>query len=70
MVATHRYKLICYHGADSGELYDLEKDPGERNNLWDDSQYKDVKMDMFKRLSDRMAWTVDPLPSPPGALLI
>ena len=32
--ATHRLSL--YRGEDWGELYDLQKDPDETNNLWDD----------------------------------
>ena len=27
-------KIVVYHGSDDGELYDLEKDPDEFNNLW------------------------------------
>lgn len=62
MVRTERYKLVAVHGSDMGELYDLEKDPGEVQNRWDDIDYQAVKVDMLKRLCDRMAWTVDPLP--------
>lgn len=66
MVATRRFKLVRCHGLPdgyiSGELYDLEVDPGEVENLWDDSGYRDVRSDMLERLCDRMAWTVDPLP--------
>ena len=62
MVRTEKYKLVVVHGRDMGELYDLEQDPGEINNLWQNSDYQLVKMEMLKRLCDRMAWTVDPLP--------
>ena len=27
-------KIVVYHGSDDEELYDLEKDPDEFNNLW------------------------------------
>lgn len=30
-----KYKLVCYHGESYGELYDLEQDPNEFENLWD-----------------------------------
>ena len=62
MVRTQRYKLTVAHGLDEGELYDLKIDRNEIRNLWDDSEYLAVKADMLKRLCDRMAWTVDPLP--------
>lgn len=62
MVATKRYKLVKLHGIGEGELYDLESDPDELNNLWDASDCRDVKLEMLDRLSDRMAWTVDPVP--------
>ena len=62
MVRTERYKLVVVHGHDIGELYDLERDPDEFYNLWDDEQYLPIKMRMLQRMCDRMAWTVDPLP--------
>lgn len=62
MVRTDRYKLVAFHGQRLGELYDLEADPSETINRWDDEQYASVKLDLFQRLCDRMAWTVDPLP--------
>jgi arylsulfatase A-like enzyme len=67
MVFDGRYKLTRAHGDESktlvgGELYDLEKDPAEHNNLWDDRDYIEIKCKMLEKLSDRMAWTADPLP--------
>ena len=55
-------KLVAAHGRGEGELYDLEADPKETKNLWDDPEYRGVKLEMYERLVDRMAWTVDPLP--------
>jgi arylsulfatase len=62
MVRTRRHKLVAVHGRDEGELYDLDGDPTETRNLWHDSQHLPLKCAMLKRLSDRMAFTVDPLP--------
>jgi arylsulfatase len=62
MVRTQTHKLVVYHGDDLGELYDLTSDEREMNNLWDDPAARDVKLALMKRLCDRMAFTVDPLP--------
>jgi arylsulfatase len=62
MVRSDRHKLVVLHSADEGELYDLESDPAETVNHWHDPEYRDVQLAMMKRLCDRMAWTVDPLP--------
>jgi len=62
MVRTDRYKIVMDHSASSGELYDLEQDPHETHNRWEDTSLTDVKMDMLVRVANRMAWTVDPLP--------
>jgi choline-sulfatase len=62
MVRTDRYKLAKLHGEDTGELYDLEADPTETENLWNDPEYADRKADLLSRLTDQMAWTMDPLP--------
>jgi arylsulfatase len=62
MVRTERHKLVVAHGHRDGELYDLDEDPAETHNRWNDPAYRDIRHDMMLRLCDRMAWTVDPLP--------
>ncbi|MCK9478207.1 MAG: sulfatase-like hydrolase/transferase [Firmicutes bacterium] len=62
MVRTEQYKLVCSHGKEPGELYDLKEDPAERCNLWDKAEYCEIKCKLLKLLCDRMAETVDPLP--------
>jgi arylsulfatase len=62
MVRTRRHKLVAAHGTGTGELYDLEDDPNETRNLWNDPESVDLKLAMYERLADRMAFTVDPLP--------
>ena len=44
---TDRYKITVYRDADYGELFDLEDDPGELVNHWDDPDYAAVKADML-----------------------
>jgi arylsulfatase A-like enzyme len=50
-ISTERYKLIhFYHDIDEWELFDLQNDPQELKNLYDDPAYAAVKQDLHKRL--------------------
>ncbi len=52
-VATKRYKLMhFYYDIDEWELYDLETDPMEMRNVYDDPAYADVRAMMHKRLDE------------------
>jgi arylsulfatase A-like enzyme len=62
MLRTERHKLVRFHNVDEGELYDLERDPGETTNLWSDPECGDLRTDLTERLADRIALTADPLP--------
>jgi arylsulfatase A-like enzyme len=44
-----RYKLTYDMNSDDGELFDLEQDPLEMHNLWDDARYRELKMRMLLR---------------------
>ena len=50
-VRTKRYKLIhFYYDIDAWELYDLEKDPLEMNNVYEHPDYQEVAQDLKKEL--------------------
>ena len=52
-IRTERYKLIhFYYDVDEWELYDLDKDPAEMNNVYGAEQYKSVREEMHKRLAE------------------
>ena len=44
-----RWKITVYRGHDYGELFDLESDPDERCNLWDDAAHGGVKRELLLR---------------------
>lgn len=52
-VCTDQYKLIhFYHDVDEWELYDLEKDPQEMRNVYNDPAYQVVRENMEERLAE------------------
>ena len=52
-IATDRYKLMhFYYDIDEWEMYDLEKDPSELRNVYEDPAYADVRADLHKRLEE------------------
>lgn len=65
-----RYKYITYYGLwDADELYDLQNDPNEANNLWQDPQHKDTVKEMETRLyemMDELGGMAIPLNAPRG----
>lgn len=45
-----RYKITTYYKRDYGELFDLESDPDEFNNLWDKPEAAPLKAEMLQKL--------------------
>ncbi|WP_036196301.1 sulfatase family protein [Maribacter antarcticus] len=51
-IATKKYKLMhFYYDVDQWELYDLEKDPTETNNVYDALEYQDIVDEMKIKLT-------------------
>ncbi|MBB6634657.1 sulfatase family protein [Cohnella thailandensis] len=42
-----RYKITVYYNQTYGELFDLEADPGELRNLWDDPAHERLKTELL-----------------------
>ena len=55
-VRTDRYKLIhFYHDIEEWELYDLENDPSEMSNVYDDPAYRAMRDEMHRLLDEVQA---------------
>jgi hypothetical protein len=59
-VATERYKLMhFYYDIDEWEMYDLQTDPMEMKNIYNDPAYAEVKEMMHKRLEELRSYYGD-----------
>ncbi len=65
-IIDRRWRLSVYDGADWGELYDLERDPGEFENLWHSAAHATVRAGLFERLARAEIEHVDRVPLPTG----
>ncbi len=60
MYRDHHHKLVLYHNKDCGELYDLDKDPWEFENLWEDHGKQALKHEMiYRSFNDHVNKTTD-----------
>ncbi|OGV32729.1 MAG: hypothetical protein A2020_05995 [Lentisphaerae bacterium GWF2_45_14] len=48
-IVSERYKLSCYLETDEGELFDLENDPDEKQNLWNSDT--EIKAELLLELN-------------------
>jgi len=68
MYRNRRYKLVVYHGHGLGELYDLQEDPDEFDNLWDSVDHQDIKLDLMLRSFDASMLCMDQGPERIGPM--
>ena len=57
---SQRYKLVYYPGQTYGELYDLERDPEEMENLYGRAEHAELRATMVQALLDRLIYTEAP----------
>jgi len=51
MVRTQEWKLVSYlENGNVGELYDLNRDPAELQNLWNDPKLSEIQMTLLDRI--------------------
>lgn len=62
MLRTETEKIVVYHGTDQGELYDLESDPDEFENLWHSPDHQPMKLRLMQQCFDASVFNMDPDP--------
>lgn len=63
-IRTDRYKLIHYYRNDEWELFDLETDPGDQDNLYGKPGYEALTLDLERRLQGLRAKYAVPAEDP------
>ena len=61
-LVTKRYRLTAYSGQTYGELFDLQEDPHELHNLWDDPARRALRDELRLTLLDEIMRTDISLP--------
>ena len=63
-LVTNRWRLSVYRGVDWGELYDLQEDPLELHNRWNDPALRSVQAELLHALVQTMEEYADDSPLP------
>lgn len=65
-LVTRRWRITIAHGDSYGELYDLQNDPDEIDNLFDDPGHRAVRGELMETLAYRQMELADRSPLPMG----
>ena len=65
-LVTRRWRMTIQHGDPYGELYDLQTDPHELDNLFDDPAHRGVRAELMEKLAYRQMELADRSPLPIG----
>jgi arylsulfatase A-like enzyme len=60
---TDQHKLTVYSDEDYGELFDLDADPEELHNRWNDTEYADAKNRLYRELANELVMQEGAVPS-------
>jgi arylsulfatase A-like enzyme len=65
-LVTQRWRMTIAHGDPYGELYDLQNDPHEMDNLFEEPAHRGVRAELMERLAYRQMELADRSPLPMG----
>jgi arylsulfatase A-like enzyme len=65
-LVTQRWRMTIAHGDPYGELYDLQNDPHEMHNLFDDPAHRGARAELMEQLAYRQMELADRSPLPMG----
>jgi arylsulfatase A-like enzyme len=65
-LVTPRWRMTIAHGDAWGELYDLQNDPHEMDNLFEDPSHQRVRAELMEKLAYRQMELADRSPLPMG----
>jgi arylsulfatase A-like enzyme len=65
-IVTPRWRMTIAHGDPWGELYDLQNDPHEMNNQFDDEGHRCMRAELMEKLAYREMELADRSPLPMG----
>jgi len=54
-MVTERYKLVIYGNPEEGQLFDVEADPHELNDLWNDPAHREVQAELVTKAFQRFS---------------
>ena len=56
MIRSRRWKLVHFVDSPDGQLFDLENDPNEVHNLWDDPRHQEKKRELLEAM---LCWRIE-----------
>ncbi len=65
-LVTQRWRMTIAQGDPFGELYDLQNDPHEMDNLFEDAAHRGVRAELMEKLAYRQMELADRSPLPMG----
>jgi arylsulfatase A-like enzyme len=63
---SDRYSMVVDHTTDKSTLFDLSKDSGRKQNVWNDAMYRKICFDLLKKCFDATVLAIDTGPQRVG----